>query len=123
MLLDYACAAELPEDAIEVRTQATQGRDPRSTEPPLADRHTFATSSNEDLETKRILWSMLSDLGGAREENLKLVVEADFMGALLMYLDVEALDAADEPEEWDDDETAVSRDTVSVNGSGGFPGY
>ena len=35
------------------------------------------------------------------------------MGALLMYLDVEALDAADEPEEWDDDETAVSRDTVS----------
>ena len=39
-----------------------------------------------------------------------------------MYLDVEALDAADEPEEWDDDETAVSRDAVSVNGRR-IPGY
>lgn len=114
LLLEYACAAELPEDAIELRTQATMKRDPRSSiEPPLADRHTFATASIEDLETRRILWSVLSDLGRAEEENLQLVVEADFMGCLLMYLDVEALDAVDEEPSDDEEYDVVSRDTLS----------
>ncbi|KAJ1458302.1 hypothetical protein M885DRAFT_586352 [Pelagophyceae sp. CCMP2097] len=55
---------------------------------PLADRHNFATSSDEDLEMKRIVWTLLSDLGRRDQANLEFIVEADFMGALLMYLDV-----------------------------------
>ena len=109
LLLTYATASELPEDEIDALKAATSGADPNDPEGgPLADRHAFATSAPEDLEMKRILWALLSDLGRGDRENLDLVVEADFMGALLMYLDVEALDASaqeyEEPDDWDEDE-------------------
>ena len=98
LLLQYATASELPEDSIEERTRASsKGSLWDPDKPPLADRHNFATGSPEDLEMKRILWALLSDLGRQDQANLELIVKADFMGALLMYLDVDSLEAVDEP--------------------------
>ena len=71
--------------------------------PPV--RLAVATGAAEDLEMKRILWALLSDLGRRDQENLELIVAADFMGALLTYLDVDALDAAS----YDDEGSAEGR--------------
>ena len=56
---------------------------------PLADPHNYATISGPDLELKRILWALLSDLSRQDPVNLELIVRSDLIETLLMYLSVE----------------------------------
>ena len=56
---------------------------------PLADPHNYATISGPDLELKRILWALLSDLSRMDSANLDLIVRSDLVECLLMYLDID----------------------------------
>jgi hypothetical protein len=53
------------------------------------DLHNFATAQAADLELKRILWALLSDLSRNDPLNLKAVVNSSLLGVLLMYLNVD----------------------------------
>jgi len=53
------------------------------------DPHNFATVSPADIELKRILWNLLSDLARSDEEILDIVVESPLIETLLMYMDTD----------------------------------
>ncbi|GMH83964.1 hypothetical protein TrVE_jg10224 [Triparma verrucosa] len=53
------------------------------------DPHNFATVSPADLELKRILWGLLSELSRANADILKVCVESPLIETLLMYLDTD----------------------------------
>ncbi|GMI12631.1 hypothetical protein TrLO_g13021 [Triparma laevis f. longispina] len=53
------------------------------------DPHNFATVSPADLELKRILWGLLSELSRANADILDVVVESPLIETLLMYLDTD----------------------------------
>ena len=50
---------------------------------------TAAPVSGPDLELKRILWALLSDLSRMDSANLDLIVRSDLVECLLMYLDID----------------------------------
>jgi hypothetical protein len=55
----------------------------------VADLHHFATSQPVDLELKRLLWALLSDLSRSDALNLSLVVASPLLHVLLAYLNVD----------------------------------
>ena len=82
------------------------------------DPHHFATVSPVDIDMKRILWGLLSELSGAKADILAEVVESPLIEALLMYLDTD-LDGdgvADNPEYVD--EEVAPEDVVDEDGDG-----
>ncbi|GMI11929.1 hypothetical protein TrRE_jg6614 [Triparma retinervis] len=82
------------------------------------DPHNFATVSPADIELKRILWGLLSELCRADNDVLAIVVESPLIEALLMYLDTD-LDGdgvVDNPEYVD--EEVAPEDVVDEDGDG-----
>mmetsp|Transcript_44139 Transcript_44139/g.56561 ORF Transcript_44139/g.56561 Transcript_44139/m.56561 type:complete len:1219 (-) Transcript_44139:172-3828(-) len=56
---------------------------------PLAEARNFATVQPADLEMKRILWALLSDLSKQDTLNLEAVVDSNLLSVLLMYLNAD----------------------------------
>ena len=77
LLVAYATAAELGLRGGQVTEDA-------GGQVLLADAHNFATVSQPDLELKRLLWALLSDLAKSDSENLALIAGSSLMEALLM---------------------------------------
>ena len=50
------------------------------------DPHNYATNSTVDLEFRRLIWGLLSNLLGKDPENSRLIIESPFMQVLLLYV-------------------------------------
>ena len=82
------------------------------------DPHNFATVSPADLELKRILWGLLSELSKANPDILSIVVESPLIETLLMYLDTD-LDGDGIPDDAMYTEPEVNEeDIVDADGDG-----
>ena len=93
-LLAYATAGETSDfpSASSSGTGAAMAAQARTSSPssePVADLHHFATSQPVDLELKRILWALISDLSRYDPLNLAVVVESPMLHVLLVYLNVD----------------------------------
>jgi len=91
-LLAYATAGETSDFPSTgnggVGAAMAHGQTSSSSEP-VADLHHFATSQPVDLELKRILWALISDLSRYDPLNLAVVVESPMLHVLLVYLNVD----------------------------------
>ena len=58
-----------------------------SPDPNIVDPHHFATVSGPDIELKRIIWGILSELAHTNAELLAVIVDSPLIETLLMYLD------------------------------------
>ena len=82
------------------------------------DPHNFATVSPADIELKRILWGLLSDLARKDKDILKVIVDSPLIETLLMYLDTDLDgDGIEDTPEYIDPEVA-DEDKVDDDGDG-----
>ena len=87
------------------------------------DPHNFATVSSFDIELKRILWGLLSELARANSDILDYVVASPLIEALLMYLDTD-LDGdgiVDDNEYKDEDEDGEEGEDGKRENEGDIP--
>jgi len=68
-------------------TYATAGETETQTK---ADPHMFATVLPPDIELKRLLWALLSDLAREDKENMRIIAEESaLIDTLVMYMDID----------------------------------
>eukprot|EP00618_Florenciella_parvula_P001096 CAMPEP_0119467934 /NCGR_PEP_ID=MMETSP1344-20130328/1905_1 /TAXON_ID=236787 /ORGANISM="Florenciella parvula, Strain CCMP2471" /LENGTH=529 /DNA_ID=CAMNT_0007500355 /DNA_START=375 /DNA_END=1960 /DNA_ORIENTATION=- len=67
--------------------------------PTPADPHNFASVLAPDLELKRILWALLSDLSKSDADNMETIMGSELIETLLMYLSVDLQPGSGEGED------------------------